>query len=67
LAADDDTAQTYKLSPFFDTIVMALMQSTERPGAEVNFRATAHEAISMMVSNCARVRRSSVGAQVVCF
>lgn len=54
LAADDDNAATYKLSPFFDSIVTALMQSTERPGAEINFRATAHEAISMMVSNCAR-------------
>ncbi|CAF0735123.1 unnamed protein product [Adineta steineri] len=47
---DDDTPNTYLLSPFFDEIVKKLIESTDRPdGNQSNLRNAAYEALMEMI------------------
>ncbi|CAF1054146.1 unnamed protein product [Rotaria magnacalcarata] len=47
---DDDTPNTYLLSPFFDEIVKKLIETTDRPdGNQSNLRNAAYEALMEMI------------------
>ncbi|CAF4488104.1 unnamed protein product, partial [Rotaria socialis] len=47
---DDDTPNTYLLSPFFDDIVKKLIETTDRPdGNQSNLRNAAYEALMEMI------------------
>ncbi|CAF4090911.1 unnamed protein product [Rotaria magnacalcarata] len=49
-SADDDTPNTYLLSPFFDDIVKKLIETTDRPdGSQSNLRNAAYEALMEMI------------------
>jgi importin subunit beta-1 len=42
------------LSPYFNHLIEALLTTADKPGQDSNFRASAYEAVSSLVSNCAR-------------
>ncbi|KAJ3338334.1 karyopherin beta [Gonapodya sp. JEL0774] len=54
LAPDEPEPQSYVMSPYFDGLISALLNITAQAHSEVNFRATAHEAMSSLVSHCAK-------------
>ncbi|KXS20860.1 importin subunit beta-1 [Gonapodya prolifera JEL478] len=54
LAPEEPEPQTYIMSAYFDGLISALLNVTAQPHSEVNFRATAHEAMSSLVSHCAK-------------
>lgn len=54
---EDSDIHPYALSPFFETIIQVLLQTTERPdGDESNLRTAAYETLSSLVQNCHPVR-----------
>lgn len=51
----EDEPRTYILSPYFETIVNRLLETTERPdGAQANLRSSAYEALMEMMKNSPR-------------
>jgi hypothetical protein len=53
LQAGEAVGDSYPLSPYFDSIITALMTAAEKPEHAANFRASAYEAIGSFVTTSA--------------
>jgi len=58
---EDSEYSTFPLTPYFDTLVGALLQTTERPdGDESNLRTAAYETLSSLVQNASSESKQTI-------